>query len=69
MYYCDICNAVSKPKQSVLRHFIKREDGSIEREMKLCPTCHAGMEAGLPEKVVRRGYRHTLPGLETAGVN
>ena len=39
MHRCDVCGAVSKPRESRLRHNLLRADGSIARELTVCPAC------------------------------
>lgn len=50
MYRCEVCTAVSMPRQPLIRHTFYRRglDGrqEISREIRLCPGCKARLNAG-----------------------
>lgn len=58
-YKCDVCRRNAEQGQKRLTHRVHRSDGSLEREVLLCPKCYdilrqlRGEEAYLPS-VARR---------------
>lgn len=48
MYRCECCGDVQKPRAPMLRHTVKRRDGSIEREIATCLDCKEALKHGVP---------------------
>lgn len=72
MYRCEICGRVTPSRKPLLRNVIKRDDGSIAKEQKVCADCHEGLQHDLPLAVLQRGYKHLPKGKkrrETAQAN
>jgi hypothetical protein len=61
MYNCRICHTTSKPGQALVRHIVYRNDGQIEREIPVCPTCHALLGEGVPLSALARHQGKFVP--------
>jgi hypothetical protein len=46
MYRCEICGAISEPRQPKLRHVTHTKTGDIKREIAVCPSCKGKLELG-----------------------
>lgn len=73
MYKCKICASVSRPRETLKKHVVYRQDRSIEREVPVCGGCLHFLKVGVPfEILLRQGgkpLRVVSPRAKAVGAN
>jgi len=54
MFLCGCCGKQVPPRTPRKVKRVLREDGSIEREIPLCPLCKEGADKGVPFRQLRK---------------